>query len=142
MFQCTALLLSLISADDPTSTELDRHQGIWNVVASVREGKAIDRAIAQSIVRIVEGNRVVWKRDGKSFAGTKIVLDPKADPPTIDVIPEGGPAFAKRVLGIYQLSGDELMICMADADKPRPREFVSGEAGSGLTLQTFRRAGP
>lgn len=119
-------------------SEVARHQGTWAVTSFVREGKSTPDEIARTIVRIVEGDHVVWKREGKSFAGTAVELDPTADPKTIDVIPDGGPSREKRVLGIYKLEGDVLAICMADADRPRPTAFAAPEK-SGLTLMTFRR---
>jgi uncharacterized protein (TIGR03067 family) len=81
---------------------------------------------------------VVWKRDGKSFAGTRIELDPSRDPKAIDVIPDGGKDRGERVLGIYKLEGDRLTICMAAPGKPRPKEFKA-DKGSGCTLRTFVR---
>lgn len=138
------LALVLPLADDAKAAndaEVARHQGTWAVTKFVREGQESPADLVESIVRIVEGDHVVWKRDGKSFAGTKVELDPKGEPKTIDVLPDGGPSFGKRILGIYKLDGDELTICMAEADKPRPKEFRA-EAGSGLTLMTFRRKPP
>lgn len=136
------LALALTTGDDQdrsrNAEELARHQGTWAVTRFVRDGKESPAELVNSIVRIVDGDHVVWKRDGKSFAGTKVELDPAADPKTIDVLPDGGPSFGKRVLGIYKMDGDVLTICMADPEKPRPDGFQAGE-GSGRTLMTFRR---
>lgn len=139
------LLLGLLSVtDDPkgdaAKQELSRHRGTWQVTSLVREGRESSPEINRSIVREVDGDHVVWKRDGQSFAGTTISLDPKADPPAIDVIPDGGPSRGERVLGIYKLDGDALTICMASPGGPRPRTFAAAE-GSGNTLTTFRRRG-
>ena len=126
-------------AEDPSrTTELKRHQGTWLVVSFERDGRKTPKDVTDSIVRLVENDHVTWTRSGKSFAGTTMVLDPKAEPPTIDLIPDGGPARDKRVLGIYKLEGDTLTICVADPDTPRPTAF-SAPKGSGRTLQRFRR---
>ena len=74
---------------------------------------------------------MVWKRDGKSFAGTRIELDPSRDPRAIDVIPDGGKDRGERVLGIYKLEDDRLTICMAAPGKPRP-DGVQGREGERL----------
>ena len=95
----------------------------------------------QTITRTVEKDHVVWKRNGKSFAGTTMVLDPERSPKAIDVIADGGPSRGKRVLGIYRLENDRLTICMADADQPRPREFKA-EKSSRQTLMVFTREKP
>ena len=73
---------------------------------------------------------MVWKRDGKSFAGTTVVLDPGREPEAIDVLPDGGPSRGKRVWGIYKIEKDTLTLCMADADQPRPREFKAEKGRS------------
>ncbi len=129
-------------SDDPAvQDELKRHQGTWSVISSIYDGQKASEEIVRSITRIVEKDHVVWKRDGKNFAGTKIELDPAREPKTIDVIPDGGPNRDQRVLGIYKLEGDKLTICMASPDKPRPTEFKA-EKGSGCTLRTFIREKP
>jgi len=132
------LLLVFICLVILAETERDRHQGTWQAVSFVREGKETSKEIVDSIERVVEGDHVVWKRNGKSFAGTMMELIPDSDPPAIDLIPDGGPNREKRVRAIYKLKGDTLTLCTSDPDKPRPKEFRA-EPGSGQTLMTFRR---
>ena len=103
-----------------------------------RDGQDTPQEIVRTITRTVEGEHVVWKRDGKSFAGTALVLDPGQDPKAIDVIADGGPSRGKRVLGIYKIDSNKLTLCMADPDQPRPRQFKA-EKGSGHTLMVFTR---
>ena len=128
-----------LADDKAVKKELKRHQGTWTATSSIYDGQEAPEALVRSITRIVEKDHVVWKRDGKSFAGTKIELDPSRDPKTIDVIPDGGKDRGERVLGIYKLEDDQLTICMAAPGKPRPTEFKA-EKGSGCTLRTFTRA--
>ena len=139
------LLIAPGAGDDPidaTAVERARHQGTWAVVSMVREGKAAPADIVATITRHVDGDHVTWKREGKPFAGTTVILDPTVDPKTIDVTPDGGPDRDKPVLGIYKLDGDSLTICMAGVNRPRPKDFSAAE-GSKQTLTTFRRtAGP
>ena len=143
----TAMILALLvpwpplpalADDEPAKAELARHQGTWRASTSVYDGQDGPAEIVRSITRTVEKDHVVWKRDGKSFAGTRIELDPSRDPKTIDVIPDGGKDRGERVLGIYKLEKDTLTICMAEPGQPRPREFKA-EKGSGHTLRTFIR---
>jgi uncharacterized protein (TIGR03067 family) len=127
-------------ADDPKA-ERERHQGTWQARSFVSDGVAAPADLVGSIVRVVEGDHVVWKRNGKSFAGTTVELDPSRTPRTLDVIPDGGPMRGERVLGIYRLDGDELTVCMAAPGRDRPKTFEA-KSGSGQTLMTFRRATP
>ncbi len=132
-----AVLLFSPSQDEPKRA-LQAQQGTWSAVSSRRDGQDADAEIVKSIVRVVEGDRAVWSRDGKRFAATKIELDPTTQPASIDAIPEGGPNRDQRILGIYKLEDDTLVICMADAGQPRPTEF-SAERGEAQTLMVFRR---
>ena len=124
----------------PPSADLEKQQGTWTAISFRRDGQETPKEIVRTITRTVEGDHVVWKRNGKSFAGTALALDPHQDPRAIDVIADGGPTRGKRVLGIYKLENDRLTLCMADADQPRPREFKA-EKGSGHTLMVFMRQG-
>jgi uncharacterized protein (TIGR03067 family) len=138
MFWMIGLLFPVLADDPDARAELDKHQGTWKVVSFQREGEETPKEIASTITRVVEDDHVVWYRDGKSFAGTTIRLDPSETPRAIDVIPDGGPQRGKAVLGIYRLEGDELTLCMAAPDAPRPKRFDAPK-GSGQTLMTFRR---
>jgi uncharacterized protein (TIGR03067 family) len=139
-FAMMSLLSQVPSTDRDLATQaIAAQQGTWTAVSSRRDGADATAEIVRTITRTVEKDHVVWKRNGKNFAGTTIVLDPSKTPEAIDVIPDGGPAQGKRVLGIYKLEEDRLTICMADADQPRPREFKA-EKGSKQTLMVFTRA--
>jgi uncharacterized protein (TIGR03067 family) len=123
---------------DDRRRELGRHQGAWRVTSFISDGVQSPPEVARSIVRVVEGDHVVWKRGGKSFAGTTVELDPVSEPKAIDVIPDGGRSRGKRVPGIYKFDGDELIICMAGPDQDRPKTFEARK-GSGRTLMRFKR---
>lgn len=129
---------TVLTATSGSDDELARHQGTWRVRSFVRDGMATPEEIATSIVRIVEKDHVVWKREGKSFAGTTVKLDPSTRPASIDVIPDGGPNRDKASFGIYKLEGEILTICMADQGAARPKEFKA-EKGSRHTLMVFDR---
>jgi uncharacterized protein (TIGR03067 family) len=133
------LMLAACPQDPTPASELEKHQGTWEVVSFERDGKKTPEEITRTIVRVVDADHVVWKRDGSNFAGTTMTLDPSADPKTIDLVPDGGPNRGSKVVGIYRFDeGGTLTICIADAGRNRPTSFTS-EPGSGHTLQTFRK---
>lgn len=120
--------------------ELAKHQGAWRSVSFRREGKETDAAVVRSITRTVDGDRVVWRRDGKSFSASTVALDPDADPKALDIRADGGPGRDKVVRGIYKIEGDRLTLCTADPDEPRPTAFRA-DAGDRWTLMVFEREG-
>ena len=63
--------------DDAVKNELKRHQGTWIATSSTFDGQKAPDEIARSIRRIVAQDHVVWERQGKRFAGTKIKSIPQ-----------------------------------------------------------------
>lgn len=135
-----AITVCTASADDNDSAknELKRHQGTWIATSSIFDGQKAPEDVVRSIKRIVTDDHVVWERNGKRFAGTKVVLDAATEPHTIDVIPDGGRNRGECILGIYKFDRGTLTICMAAAGRPRPKKFKA-EQGSGCVLQSFTR---
>ena len=56
---------------------------------------------------------------------------------TIDFTPEDGPAKGKTLVGLYKIEGDKLTICVASADKERPKELKTSDRS--IVLATYER---
>jgi uncharacterized protein (TIGR03067 family) len=121
--------------------ELKALEGTWEPTRYTTGGKSTPAEILGEIRRVAEGDFVYWTRKGKRFAGTHVTLDPSLKHKSIDVVADGGKYRDKVVKGIYKLDGDELTICMAAPDGPRPDSFEAG-ADDGRTLMVFRKATP
>jgi uncharacterized protein (TIGR03067 family) len=70
-----------------------------------------------------------------------IEINPTKKPKTIDVKPEIGTNKGKTLLGIYELDGDSLKICLALPDKDRPTAFATA-AENGQQLVVYKREKP
>lgn len=68
-------------------------------------------------------------------------FDPKADPPTIDLIYEPAEQESQMGQGIYKVEGDTLTICLRRGRTGRPKAFES-TAAAPTTLYTFKRVKP
>jgi uncharacterized protein (TIGR03067 family) len=67
-----------------------------------------------------------------------MTLDPSKKPRWLTMRYTGGANKGKTYLGIYDLSGDTLRLCIISDGKTRPKEF-SAAAGTKSTLAVFKR---
>jgi uncharacterized protein (TIGR03067 family) len=129
-----------LRGQDPRE-DLDKLQGIWVLTAMEKNGNAAPEYVIGKLTVTFKEDTMVM--DG-SFAAVKpeftVKLDPSKKPKTIDATPLNGEFKGKTVLGIYQLGGEELRICLPkQGDKERPSEFKSPE-GSDLAFMTYKRS--
>jgi erythromycin esterase len=119
--------------------DMDRMQGIWRMVAMNQEGEPqpLDGPLAR-LQLIVKSDRRTLQADDVVFAQARYRINPSAEPPTIDVIVTQGAARGQTMLGIYDLTGSRLRVCLAAPGRERPREFYP-KAGSGHVLQELER---
>lgn len=65
-------------------------------------------------------------------------MDGAKNPKTIDMIFTEGPEKGKTSLGIYELDGDNLKICLGLVGRDRPKEYLTKQ-NSGHALETLER---
>jgi RNA polymerase sigma factor (sigma-70 family) len=119
-------------------SDRDRLQGTWAVTAATLDGTSDGREIDQ----IKQGLELVFKGDKvtiKVEAG--FTLDPTKSPKQIDLSPSLGDPNQKdpTIRGIYELSGDDLRLCIGAPDAERPAAFASAK-GSRIMLLALKRA--
>lgn len=138
---CLILVLVLVPAvpgAEPTG-DLKKMQGTWEAVRFVLDGKELSARKRQSLRLTVTGRRGTFTKDGKTLHGT-YRLDESARPRTLDIlITSDGPEKGKKKLGIYELDGDRLRICVSPLEgRQRPEVFAS-KPGSGVWLEEWKR---
>jgi RNA polymerase sigma factor (sigma-70 family) len=123
------------AARPPDQARRDREklQGTWQAVSGEESDKPLSDDFVKNYKATFTGDKVKLSAIDDSGEGT-ITLDPTKDPKTIDV----EISDSEKALGIYQVEGDTLKLCMVE-DKDgneRPTEF----AGTGKqVLIVFKR---
>jgi uncharacterized protein (TIGR03067 family) len=124
--------------DDPGKKDLDRMQGDWAAESYTVGGMKLPDDEAQSIFRSVKGDEYAIYHFRKQIGKGRFTLDATRKPKQIDAMPANAPKDSKPMLGIYEVDGDTLTICIAQAGKDRPTAFESKE-GSDSTLIVWKR---
>lgn len=110
------------------------------MTAAVLDGVALDQAMVRWCKRITRGNITRVVADSQQFLYASFTLDSSSKPATIDYVNLSGASKGKAQVGIFELSGDELRICMSATNKERPKDF-SSQPGDNRSYTTWRRTG-
>jgi len=133
------LAVGLLIADDPKDAavkkELEQLKGNWAATSYVKDGKPAPEQDLKMIKLSIAGDRVTFTK-GKDVRKSTYKLDPTQKPKALDIVMIEGPDKGKTLLGIYEVTGDDLRICLAILDKPRPKEFA---AKPETILETWKR---
>jgi uncharacterized protein (TIGR03067 family) len=119
---------------DPPKKEAPSVVGEW-VAATVMvggKGQAFpDRDFAYTLT--ADGKFLV--RKGKEGGDGKYTLDPKKDPPEIDIFLDDK-ADTPTMQGIYKVDGDTLTLCVGPGGKnaARPKKFEAPEGSEAMLL--------
>jgi uncharacterized protein (TIGR03067 family) len=141
----TAVLVIASPAEDKKKNEEQKDeeklQRNWVAVSYEHDGKAAPEEKVKTVKMVVKDDAMTFSMVGlgKQPAAT-FKLDPKKEPKAIDVTPGGGDGTGKKdvVLGIYELDGDKLKICLGIPGKDRPTAFATKE-GERQTFITCKR---
>jgi uncharacterized protein (TIGR03067 family) len=136
----TGLLLGARSqSDDAVKKELEKFQGAWIATALESNGqKAPEDQI--KLYRITfTGDKYVEKVAEQTVEEGTQKLDPTKKPKTMDITITQGGQKGEMQLAIYEIEGDMLKICAAQAgSKDRPADFTA-KAGSDRLLIILKK---
>jgi len=118
-----------------SATEIE---GDWAMVSLVQDGKPLDPSMVKWVSRTMHRSRTTVTAGPNTMLNAEFTCDPAANPKTIDYTLLAGANKGQKQLGIYELDGDVLSICMAAPGKGRPTEYSSSN-GDGATYSVWRR---
>lgn len=122
--------------------DVERMRGTWRMAAMNQEGDSVPLGgNLAKLQLVVDGDRRTVRAGQILYSHAYYRIDPAASPPAIDVFVTQGGSSGQTMLGIYEVSGDRLRVCLASHGRERPRDF-SPKAGSGHVLQELRRESP
>ena len=133
-----------LAADDSRKGPLDmdyaKLEGTWRVVSLEIEGKKIPEETIKDSRLIIKGKEFTMKEKIATYRGN-FSTDPSKKPKTIDMKFTEGPEKGNTSLGIYELDGDNLKLCLTITAKDRPAEFAA-KPRSGLGHEVLKREKP
>ena len=134
-----ALVMVPAPPEDAVKREWAKFAGTWRRVAHETEGRKTpaDTARRFRLTLTADGTYAMRVDDLVVVEGTA-GIDPTRKPKTVDMTPTTGRSKGQKLLGIYELEGDEYRICYAPSGKERPQKFAA-EAGSGHVLVVYKR---
>jgi uncharacterized protein (TIGR03067 family) len=121
----------------PAQGPADAIKGIWSVDSLTFNGVKIpDDPTAGAQLTAYDGSQYVQRKGLTIVEEGSYEVDASKTPGAIDLIIKKGPDAGKRQLGIYQVDGDTLRVCLAEpGSKKRPRSF-DASAGHLLVVNT------
>ena len=133
-----------LAAGDGNKKALDMEyaklEGTWQVVSLEVDGMKIPKETIKESKLIIKGKEFTMKEKVATYKGT-FSIDPSKKPKTIDVKFREGPEKGNTSLGIYELDGDDLKLCLSVTTKERPTEF-SAKPKSGHGFEVLKREKP
>jgi uncharacterized protein (TIGR03067 family) len=113
-------------------------EGEWQMISGVMNGQPMEASAVQWVKRITRGNQTTVYAGPQVMMAVQFTHDASTSPPTIEYTNTAGANKGKSQQGIYEISGDQLKVCVSAPGAPRPAEFDS-KPGDGRTFTVWRR---
>ena len=123
------------TASAPTAPD-NELAGEWAMVSYINDGRPLDDSFVKFCRRVTRGNETTVFAADRVMMSARFTLDASASPPRIDYFSGKNTRGKPSQLGIYEIRGDRLAICMAPKGRPRPTTLTS-QAGDGRTLTVW-----
>ena len=112
-------------------------EGEWRFGSQEVDGVMMSAAALSRSRLLIDGNRFRMESPEAIYEGV-LTIDVEVSPAQITTEFVEGPEAGKQTRGVYELTGDRLMLCIALVGSSRPTEFAAPR-GSRHALQHLRR---
>jgi uncharacterized protein (TIGR03067 family) len=123
---------------DTANAETKNLQEVWSLKSNEMNGRILPRIPSENWTLTHDRDTIVVKRDGRLHYSGNCKVDPMKSPKEIDYVISEGRGQGTVMMGIYELNGDTLRVCV---EKTRPEKFES-LVGAGHQLLYYIRVRP
>ncbi len=112
-------------------------EGEWHFSSLEIDGTPVPKGALSHSRILMDGDRFRTESPEANHEGI-FTIDAEASPAQIDIEFVAGPEAGKTCKGVFELQGDELILCLGLVGASRPEQFET-RAGSGHALERLRR---
>jgi len=123
--------------EDAIKDAMEKLQGTYICVMTETDGMKGDADRIKKLKLVVKDKKWTVYIDDKVSTSATFTVDPAKKPKTIDLTGTMGGDKGVKYLGIYELSGDDLKLCIGD-DKARAKVF-DGKKGTRRQFEVWKR---
>jgi uncharacterized protein (TIGR03067 family) len=113
-------------------------EGEWVMVSGMSNGLELPEETVKTAKRTFKAGVTTVEINGAVIMTATATFGEKDKLKTLDLAITEGKAKDKKVLGIYELKGDELKVALGALDGERPTKLESAE-GSNVTYTVWKR---
>ena len=127
--------------DDAAKKEMTKLEGTWIATLGEEEGNKAPEEELKKMKLVFKGDKFTATAGDRLIMEGTLQVDPTKKPRAVDLKSTKGRLQGQTGLGIYELDGDTLKLCLVEPTRDRPSDFTS-KAGSGRHFLVYKRQKP
>jgi uncharacterized protein (TIGR03067 family) len=107
--------------------ELEKLRGTWQVSKAIEDGKSVPEEERKAMKIVFSDDTMKLSNPvGNREIDLKFKLNPAQKPKAIDIVGQAGPFKGEAAMGIYELDGDTLTLCIETTERPKECKAPQG----------------
>jgi uncharacterized protein (TIGR03067 family) len=111
-----------VSAEDSERIDAKSLEGTWKIVFAELSGQRLPEAVTKEMRLLLQDGAYTLKSNSPDDKGT-VKYDLTKKIPEMDILGEDGPNKGRKILAIFAVEGEQLVVCYDLEGKKRPTEF-------------------